>query len=328
MRPTKNPELLRSPRVTAATIVVHDCYSNTEQGIHTRHMRIFGALKNIARRIQGKTIMDAQTEDELEEALLESDVAFETVDKILTQVRDSKAHSDGVQAGLQEVLINMMSDAGNGENANRIAEGPTKPTVIFVAGVNGVGKTTSIAKLAYRYQKQGKDVLLAAADTFRAAAIDQLEIWAERIGCQIVKHGPGADPAAVVFDSVSAAIARGTDVVIVDTAGRLHTKSNLMEELKKITRAVEKANGRPPDETLLVLDATTGQNAVSQATEFLNAIHVTGLVLAKMDSSARGGTVISIRDALGVPVKLIGTGEQLDDLEEFDPAEFVKQMFE
>ncbi len=286
-------------------------------------MRFLGVFKNIARKIQGKTILDAATEEELEEALLSADVSYETVEKIFERIRESRQHADGVQAALKETLAGMMG----ANTSQEIATGDTPPTVVFVAGVNGVGKTTSIAKLAYMYTQQGKQVLLAAADTFRAAAIDQLEIWAQRVGCQIVKHAPGADPAAVVFDSVSAAKARGVDIVIVDTAGRLHTRSNLMEELKKITRAVEKANGRGPDETLLVLDATTGQNAISQAREFLSAVDITGLVLAKMDSSARGGTVISISDELGVPVKLVGTGEQLDDLKVFNPEEFVESLF-
>lgn len=286
-------------------------------------MRFLGVFRNIAKKVQGKTILDRATEEELEEALLGADVSYETVEKILDRVRDSRRHAEGVQAGLRDALVEMMSA---GPSAGTAVPG-SKPTVIFVSGVNGVGKTTTIAKLAYRYGQQGKQVLLAAADTFRAAAIDQLEIWAERVGAQIVKHAPGADPAAVVFDSISAAKARGVDVVIVDTAGRLHTKSNLMEELKKITRAVEKANERGPDETLLVLDATTGQNAVAQAREFLAAVDVTGLALAKMDSSARGGAVISIRDELGVPVRYIGTGEQPGDLEEFDPEQFVESLF-
>ncbi len=287
-------------------------------------MRLFGALRNIASRLTGKTVLDDETEEELEEALIAADVAYETVEKILSRLRESKAHPEGVQAGLQQAIADLMQGSG-GSSVN---EGPTPPTVIFVAGVNGVGKTTTIAKLAHHYARNGRKVLLSAADTFRAAAIDQLEIWAGRVGAEIVKSQPGADPAAVVFDSVSAARSRSVDVVLVDTAGRLHTKSNLMEELKKISRAVEKANGRPPDETLLVLDATTGQNAISQARVFLDAIKVTGLVLSKMDSSARGGTVISIRDELGVPVKFIGTGEKPGDLEQFDPARFARALFD
>jgi fused signal recognition particle receptor len=272
-------------------------------------MRLFGALKNIARKLTGKTVLDEDTAEELEEALIGADVAYETVTKILQRLHDSKAHPEGVEAGLREIICELMGADG----PQGLVYGPQPPTVIFVAGVNGVGKTTTIAKLAHLYRREGKRVLLCAADTFRAAAIEQLEIWAGRVGADIVKGQPGADPA---------------DVVIVDTAGRLHTKSNLMEELRKIVRTVEKTAGRPPDETLLVLDATTGQNAIAQAREFLNAINVTGLVLSKMDSSARGGTVLSIRDELGVPVRYIGTGEKVEDLELFDPREFARQLLE
>ncbi|MGQ9807660.1 MAG: signal recognition particle-docking protein FtsY [Armatimonadota bacterium] len=287
-------------------------------------MRLFGALKNIARKLTGKTVLDEDTAEELEEALIGADVAYETVTKILQRLHDSKAHPEGVEAGLREIICELMGADG----PQGLVYGPQPPTVIFVAGVNGVGKTTTIAKLAHLYRREGKRVLLCAADTFRAAAIEQLEIWAGRVGADIVKGQPGADPAAVVFDGINAARARGADVVIVDTAGRLHTKSNLMEELRKIVRTVEKTAGRPPDETLLVLDATTGQNAIAQAREFLNAINVTGLVLSKMDSSARGGTVLSIRDELGVPVRYIGTGEKVEDLELFDPREFARQLLE
>lgn len=287
-------------------------------------MRLFGAIKNLAKKMVGKTVLDEATAEELEEALIEADVSYETVERLLKQVENSRAHQDGIQAGLREALVNALT----AEQSSALNLPGPAPSVIFVTGVNGVGKTTSIAKLGYLLQKQGKSVLLAAADTFRAAAIDQLGIWAERLGAQIVKHAPGADPAAVVFDAVSAAKARGIDVVIVDTAGRLHTKSNLMEELKKIGRSVEKANGRGPDESLLVLDSTTGQNAVAQAKEFMAAVPITGLVLAKMDSSARGGVIISIKEQLGLPVKLIGTGEQLGDLEVFDPEQFVNSLFE
>lgn len=287
-------------------------------------MRLFGAFRNIARKLTGKTVLDDETAEELEEALLAADVGYETVEQVMGRLLETRSHPEGVQAALKNVLVEIMGE----DEAVRLADASQKPLVIFVAGVNGVGKTTTIAKLAHLYRKQGKSVLLSAADTFRAAAIDQLEIWAERVGAAIVKHQPGADPAAVVYDTINAAKARGSDVVIVDTAGRLHTKANLMEELKKISRTVEKAHGRTPDETLLVLDATTGQNAISQAREFLNAIEVTGLVLSKMDSSARGGTVIAIKQELGVPVKFVGTGEKLDDLDKFDAGQFVDGLFE
>ena len=206
---------------------------------------------------------------------------------------------------------------------------PSPPTVYLIVGVNGVGKTTSIAKLAYKLKGQGKRVILAAADTFRAAAVEQLSLWGERIGVEVIKGREGADPAAVVFDAIQAAIARKADYLIVDTAGRLHNKVNLMEELKKIDRVLMRGrDGRPADETLLVLDATTGQNAVNQAREFKNAVNITGLILAKLDGTARGGIVITIKDELGVPIKLIGTGEKPGDIEVFDPRAFVEALFE
>lgn len=198
-----------------------------------------------------------------------------------------------------------------------------KPTVILVVGVNGSGKTTSIAKLAHRFQKQGKRVLLGAGDTFRAAAADQLDIWAQRNGCEIVKQKPGADPAAVAFDAVDAGIARGADVVIIDTAGRLHTQSNLMAELDKVRRVIERRMPGAPHETWLVLDGTNGQNAIQQAKLFTASVAVTGLIVAKLDGTARGGAVFAIQGALGLPVRYIGTGEQLDLLEPFDPDAFV-----
>jgi len=206
---------------------------------------------------------------------------------------------------------------------------PSAPTVYLVVGVNGVGKTTSIAKLAYKLQREGKRVVLAAADTFRAAAVEQLALWGERVGVEVVKGRDGADPAAVVFDAIQAAKARKADYLLIDTAGRLHNKSNLMEELKKINRVVmRELGGRSADETLLVLDATTGQNAVNQAREFKTAVSITGLVLAKLDGTARGGIVITIKDELGVPIKLIGTGEKPGDMEYFDAQTFIDALFE
>ena len=204
----------------------------------------------------------------------------------------------------------------------------TKPSVILVIGVNGVGKTTTIGKLAARFRDEGKKVILGAADTFRAAAIEQLEIWADRSGADIVKHTQGADPAAVVFDSVAAAKARGADVVICDTAGRLHNKKNLMDELAKINRIIDRELPEADKEVLLVLDATTGQNAVNQAREFKNAAGITGIVLTKLDGTARGGVVLAIREDLDVPVKFIGVGEGVDDLQPFDPEDFARGLFE
>jgi fused signal recognition particle receptor len=203
---------------------------------------------------------------------------------------------------------------------------PTPPLFYLVVGVNGTGKTTSIAKIGARLQRQGKKILLAAGDTFRAAAIDQLGIWADRLGAEIIKHQPGGDPAAVMFDSIQAARARGIDAVIADTAGRLHTQKNLMEELRKVDRVIRRELGRAPDETLLVLDATTGQNALVQAKVFKEAIGVTGLVMTKLDGTAKGGTLITVAEELALPVKLIGVGEKMDDLKDFDPQEYAGEL--
>ncbi len=220
---------------------------------------------------------------------------------------------------LREVLTDNMLE-------NQPLDVSGKPAVILVIGVNGVGKTTSIGKLAARYVNEGKKVMLSAADTFRAAAADQLEIWAKRAGADIVRHGEGADPAAVVFDSIAAAKARGSDIIIVDTAGRLHNKANLMNELAKIDRVISRELPDASRETLLVLDATTGQNAVHQAEEFNKAAHLTGIVLTKLDGTAKGGIVIAISAGLGVPVKLVGVGEGIDDLIDFDRAAFLEAI--
>ncbi len=201
------------------------------------------------------------------------------------------------------------------------------PSVIMVIGVNGVGKTTSIGEMAHYYQSQGKKVILAAADTFRAAAIDQLQIWAQRAEVEIVKHKEGSDPSAVVFDAIQAAKARGADIVICDTAGRLHNKKNLMEELAKTARVIERETGKPASEVLLVLDASTGQNALIQAKEFANAAHITGVVLTKLDGTAKGGVIIALSREQNIGVKFIGVGEGIDDLQEFDPKEFAKALF-
>lgn len=292
-------------------------------------MRLFkGVFGKIDQLLTGRKPVDEELFEELEELLIQADLSIHTATKLTDTlrrtVREQKLRdSDEIKDRLKGLLVEMLS---NGSSVG-LEEPPTKPAVYVFVGVNGVGKTTTIAKLARRFTDRGHRVLLSAADTFRAAAIDQLEIWAKRIGVEIVKHQPGADPGAVVFDSIQAAQARGVDVVIVDTAGRLHTKVNLMEELKKIGRIVEKALGRGPDEVILVLDATTGQNAVNQAREFMAAVPVSGVALAKIDGTAKGGIVITIKDELGLPIKLAGSGEQLDDLEDFDPNEFVEALF-
>ena len=262
--------------------------------------------------------------EELEEALILSDVGASTAAKIVAEVEKraklrKTTTADELRALLREVLTDNMLD-------NQPLNTDGKPAVILVIGVNGVGKTTSIGKLAARYVNEGKKVMLSAADTFRAAAADQLEIWAKRAGADIVRHGEGADPAAVVFDSISAAKARGSDIIIVDTAGRLHNKANLMNELAKIDRVISRELPDASRETLLVLDATTGQNAVHQAEEFNKAAELTGIILTKLDGTAKGGIVIAISAGLGVPVKLVGVGEGIDDLIDFDRAAFLEAI--
>ena len=262
--------------------------------------------------------------EELEEALILSDVGASTAAKIVAEVEKraklrKTTTADELRDLLREVLTDNMLD-------NQPLNTDGKPAVILVIGVNGVGKTTSIGKLAARYVNEGKKVMLSAADTFRAAAADQLEIWAKRAGADIVRHGEGADPAAVVFDSISAAKARGSDIIIVDTAGRLHNKANLMNELAKIDRVISRELPDASRETLLVLDATTGQNAVHQAEEFNKAAELTGIILTKLDGTAKGGIVIAIAAGLGVPVKLVGVGEGIDDLIDFDRAAFLEAI--
>lgn len=262
--------------------------------------------------------------EELEEALILSDVGASTAAKIVAEVEKraklrKTTTADELRDLLREVLTDNMLD-------NQPLNTDGKPAVILVIGVNGVGKTTSIGKLAARYVNEGKKVMLSAADTFRAAAADQLEIWAKRAGADIVRHGEGADPAAVVFDSISAAKARGSDIIIVDTAGRLHNKANLMNELAKIDRVISRELPDASRETLLVLDATTGQNAVHQAEEFNKAAELTGIILTKLDGTAKGGILIAISAGLGVPVKLVGVGEGIDDLIDFDRAAFLEAI--
>ena len=262
--------------------------------------------------------------EELEEALILSDVGASTAANIVAEVEKRAKLRKTTTANelrdlLREVLTDNMLD-------NQPLDTSGKPAVILVIGVNGVGKTTSIGKLAARYVNDGKKVMLSAADTFRAAAADQLEIWAKRAGADIVRHGEGADPAAVVFDSISAAKARGSDIIIVDTAGRLHNKANLMNELAKIDRVISRELPDASRETLLVLDATTGQNAVHQAEEFNKAAELTGIILTKLDGTAKGGIVIAISAGLGVPVKLVGVGEGIDDLIDFDRAAFLEAI--
>ena len=264
--------------------------------------------------------------DELEEVLITCDIGVETslsiVEKLRASVKAKKLTTpDETKAELKNIIEEMLGE-------DKKIDTSTTPSVILVIGVNGAGKTTTIGKLAAKYRNDGKKVLVAAADTFRAAAIEQLQIWTERAGVDIVKHAEGSDPAAVVFDAVTAAKARGTDILICDTAGRLHNKKNLMDELKKISRIIHEQGEGCSLETLLVLDATTGQNAVNQAKLFSEVADITGIVLTKLDGTAKGGIIISIHNELGIPVKLVGVGEKLDDLQEFNAHDFVEALFD
>jgi fused signal recognition particle receptor len=287
-----------------------------------------GLFKKIDQLITGRGRVDDALFDELEEMLIQSDVSVHTTLRIVEELRAAAASrklasADDVRRYLREQLAGILRSP-----ESELLWSAALPTVYLMVGVNGTGKTTTTAKVAYHFKQQGRRVLLAAADTFRAAAIDQLEIWAGRVGVDLVKHKEGADPAAVVYDAIQAARSRRVDLVVADTAGRLHTKTNLMEELKKVHRVVERELGRTADEVLLVLDATIGQNALSQARTFAEALPLTGLVLAKLDGTARGGIVVTLKDELSLPIKLIGTGEKAGDLELFQPDRFVAQLFD
>lgn len=271
--------------------------------------------------------VDEEFFEELEDALILSDMGVETTEYIIGELRDRtkrKRLTDGND--VKEELKNIIGDILTENDCEMRLE--TTPSVILVIGVNGVGKTTSIGKLADFYKRQGKKVLLAAADTFRAAAIDQLDIWAERCGCDIIKHAEGSDPAAVVFDACSAARARGADILICDTAGRLHNKKNLMAELNKISRVIERELPSASREILLVLDAATGQNALSQAKLFSEAAEISGIILTKLDGTAKGGVVVPISREQRIPVKFVGVGEKIEDLQEFNPYDFAKALFD
>ncbi|MQL51732.1 signal recognition particle-docking protein FtsY [Desulfofundulus thermobenzoicus] len=286
-----------------------------------------GLVSKIEQVVAGRRAIDEGLYEELEEALIEADVgvdtALELMEGLRRRVKERKVKEpEQLKPLLQELIQEILEDGETALNRG----GP--PTVVLVVGVNGVGKTTTIGKLAHFYKSRGERVILAAADTFRAAAIDQLEIWGQRVGADVIKHREGADPAAVAYDALQAARARRAGVVICDTAGRLHTKSNLMEELKKIGRVLGKELPGAPHEVLLVLDATTGQNAVSQARLFGEATGVTGIVLTKLDGTAKGGVIIGIRRTLDIPVKFIGIGERVEDLRPFNPQEFVAALFE
>ena len=292
-------------------------------GLKKTREQMSGAIDSV---LEASAAIDDDLFEELEEILIMGDVGVTTAQHIIDELRDRVKKRDLKKPDkLRRVIREVVADMLSGKEGMEL---DTIPSVILVIGVNGVGKTTTIGKMAAYYKAQGKKVILAAADTFRAAAIEQLEIWADLAGVEIVKHREGADPAAVIFDTIAAGKARDADLIICDTAGRLHNKKNLMEELAKIYRVIDRELPYSDREVLLVLDATTGQNAVNQAREFMNAAEITGIVLTKLDGTARGGVVLSIMDDLKIPVKFVGVGEQVDDLQPFDAEAFAQGLFE
>ena len=287
----------------------------------------FSFFQKIGRAIAGKSRVDDDTLDAIEEALVESDMGVDTTLKVIDALeervsRDKYMSFDELVGLLRSEISKLIPDS------SRPFDFSKKPYVVLVVGVNGVGKTTTIGKLAAMLRRQGKSVIIGAADTFRAAAVDQLSIWAERAGVSIVKQGMGSDPASVAYDSVSAAVARNADVVLIDTAGRLHNRIDLMNELTKIRNVIRKVVPDGPHDVLLVVDASNGQNAFSQAKEFARATDITGLVVTKLDGTAKGGVVVGVSDQYRIPVKFIGTGEGIDDIKEFDKEDFVATLFE
>lgn len=298
-------------------------FKRLNKGLKKTRDNMTGAINSA---LYGKNEIDDEFYDDLEEILVMGDVGVVTAGEIVAKLKDAvwekKLHrAKDVKKEIQKIVADMLS---GGEEMDLV----TIPSVLLVIGVNGVGKTTSIGKMAAHFKSEGKKVILGAADTFRAAAIDQLQVWADRAGVEMVKHKEGADPAAVVYDTISAAKARNADVVICDTAGRLHNKKNLMEELSKIYKVIDRELPYADTEILLVLDATTGQNAISQAKEFGNICELTGIVLTKLDGTAKGGVVLAIRNELKIPVKFVGVGEGIDDLRPFAPAAFAEGLFE
>ena len=300
-----------------------------DQGLQKTKDNFFS---KITKAIAGKSTVDLEVLDELENALIGADVGLETTIKIIDKIEKRVARDKYVGTGdlnkiLQQEIEELLVDATDTNNYSFTSPLPASPFVIMVVGVNGVGKTTTIGKLAYNFKSAGKSVLLGAADTFRAAAVDQLTIWSERAGVPIVKQGMGSDPGAVAFDTVQSGIARGVDIIIIDTAGRLHNKAHLMEELSKMKRVVSKLLPDAPHEILLVLDGSTGQNALEQARQFTAATEVTGLAITKLDGTAKGGVVLAVADQFKIPVKFIGTGEKITDLLIFNNHEFVDSLF-
>ena len=305
-------------------------FDRLKEGLSKTRESLVGKLRSVL--FMGRKI-DAQLLSEIEEILITSDVGVTTTEKIISRLTD-RVKKDNLQEAelildvLKEEIAAMVAQSPSAQNDATFAiDEAIKPHVIMLIGVNGVGKTTTIGKLAHNYKRAGRSVLIGAADTFRAAANEQLEVWAQRAGVDIVQQQHGADPAAVAYDTLSAAKARGTDVVIIDTAGRLHNKQGLMQELEKIGRVMKKIQPDAPHDIFLALDATTGQNALQQAKEFTKVAPITGIILTKLDGTAKGGAVLAITDAMQIPVRYIGVGERIDDLQVFDASAFVEAMF-
>ncbi|RLA91753.1 MAG: signal recognition particle-docking protein FtsY [Deltaproteobacteria bacterium] len=295
-------------------------FKRLKQGLKKSRQGFISGLDFI---LAGRTKIDDELIEELEEFLITSDIGVTTTQKIIEGVKKKKG--DNIRELIKKEIMNILL---NHEYHNPIEDISQKPKVIMVVGVNGTGKTTTIAKLGKKAINEGKKVIFGAADTFRAAGIEQLSIWGKRVGADIIHHKEGADPSAVAFDTVSAGLSRGADLVFIDTAGRLHTKVNLMEELKKVKRVIGKKMEGAPHEILLVMDATTGQNGIAQAREFHNALGLTGIVMTKLDGTAKGGVLVCVAEEVGIPVLFIGIGENMDDLKEFSPNEFVEALFE
>jgi fused signal recognition particle receptor len=304
-------------------------FNKLKQGLNKTRQSFANTLQTL---LGGRKI-DSKLLDEIEEILITADIGLTTTDKLIERLKlrvkkDNLENAESIYGILKEEIYSILitSPSANNDKVFAINENE-KPKVILVVGVNGVGKTTTIGKLAHNFKEAGHEVMIGAADTFRAAANEQLEIWANRAGVDIVQRGMGADPASVAFDTLQSAIAKKKDIVIIDTAGRLHNKGHLMQELEKISRVMKKQKESAPDEVFLVLDATTGQNAINQAKEFMKVTGLTGIILTKLDGTAKGGVVIAIADELQIPVRYIGVGEQINDLQAFDPTYFVEALF-
>ncbi|TRX23063.1 signal recognition particle-docking protein FtsY [Flavobacterium franklandianum] len=306
-----------------------DKKESLDKGLEKSKTSFFSKL---TKAVAGKSKVDDEVLDNLEEVLVSSDVGVNTTLKIITRIEkrvseDKFLGTDELNQILREEIAGLLSETNSGEATEFVIPNATKPYVLMVVGVNGVGKTTTIGKLAYQFKKAGYKVVLGAADTFRAAAIDQLQIWADRVGVPIVRQNMGSDPASVAFDTLQSAVAQNADIVIIDTAGRLHNKINLMNELTKVKRVMQKVVGDAPHDVLLVIDGSTGQNAFEQAKQFTAATEVTSLAVTKLDGTAKGGVVIGISDQFKIPVKYIGVGEGIEDLQVFNKYEFVDSFF-